>query len=231
LQSSPVEPLAVSLADLKRSVQALVAANHQLSQQLIALKQDHDQIEASVQSLKRQNESLTSERDALAASVQMLTDYKHQFELEHDRLNQLNENQQKDLELCDRERADLQGDREALQAKLSEQECIAEKMTTAIQNLFPDQHYRTLHPDLSQASPEDLIRHFLDVGQYQDATPYGQSLLDAISALSQQRDQSLAKLSVLEANFEYTATEIATLKDLFARLLSQAPAPSPSSAP
>jgi signal-transduction protein with cAMP-binding, CBS, and nucleotidyltransferase domain len=104
-------------------------------------------------------------------------------------------------------------------------------MLTAIQNLFPHDHYRSLHPDLNQASPEDLIRHFLDVGQYLDTSSYSQSLLDEIATLSQQRDQSMAKLSMLEANFEHMATEIATFKDLFVRLISKAAAPALSSAP
>ncbi|MFZ9752440.1 MAG: hypothetical protein ACO3B3_02635 [Cyanobium sp.] len=231
MQSSPVEPLATSLADLRRSVQALVDSNHQLSQQLVTLKQDYAEIEASLQSVKIQNESLVSERDSLAASVQTLTEANHQFQLEQDRLSQLQASQQNDLELCSRERAELQADRTALQAKLGEQESVAEKMLTAIQNLFPHEHYRAHHPDLSQASPEDLIRHFLDVGQYLDTPPYSQSLLDEISALAQQRDQSMAKLGVLDANFEQMATEIATFKDLFARLISKAAAPSLSSAP
>jgi chromosome segregation ATPase len=175
--------------------------------------------------------SLASERDSLAASVQILTDEKHQFQLEQDRFSELHAIQHNDLELCSRERAELQADRAALQAKLGEQESVTKKMITAIQNLFPHEHYRALHPDLNQASPEDLIRHFLDVGQYLDTPPYSQSLLDEISTLAQQRDQSMAKLSVLEANFEHMATEIATFKDLFARLISKAAAPALSSAP
>ncbi len=175
--------------------------------------------------------SLLAERDSLAAAVQILTDDKDQFQLEQARLSELQASQQNDLELCSRERAELQADRAALQTKLDEQETVAEKMRTAIQNLFPHEHYRTLHPDLSQASPEDLTRHFLDVGQYLDTPPYSQLLLDGISALAQQRDQSMAKLSVLEANFEHMATEIATFKDLFARLISKAAAPALASAP
>jgi hypothetical protein len=56
-------------------------------------------------------------------------------------------------------------------------------------------------------------------------------LLDEIATLTQQRDQSMAKLSMLEANFEHMATEIATFKDLFVRLISKAAAPALSSAP
>jgi len=230
VQSSPVEPLATSFAELKQSIHGLLESKQRLSQSLVALRQEHGQIESSLQALRLERESLASERDSLAGVVQQLTDHQQQMQHERDRLLELNTSQQADLTHCIDERAALQAERSGWEARREELEATGAKIQMALQKLFPYEHYRALHPDLSQATAEQLIGHFLDIGQHLDTPAYGQSLQDEIASLGQQRDAALAKIAVLEANFEHTATEIATLKDLFARLVSSPSASSLSAA-
>jgi chromosome segregation ATPase len=231
VQSSPVEPLATSFAELKRSVHTLLESKQQLSQHLVVLRQEQGQIESALQTLRLEHEALASERESLAAVVQQLTDQHLQFQLERDQLSKLNTSQQADLEACARERSELQSERVGLESRLGEEEAITNRMKSALEKLFPDDYYRTLHPDLSQASADELIAHFIDVGQDLDSPTHAQTLLAEVENLGQQREAALAKIAVLETNFEHTTTEIAILKDLFARLVSKAPSPSLPAAP
>jgi chromosome segregation ATPase len=229
--STSVEPLRDRVSELKNKVQSILDSRQSLAQEFDQLRQAYSQQTAALQSSQELAGSLAAERDNLTVQLQHLQGECQRLQQERDSAAQLEATPEPDWEQWSAERAQLLEQQAMLQARITAAEGTRDSILTAMTRIFPADYYRSQQPELAQVSDQDLIDHFIGHGQSLELPPYHHVLQAELANLAQQRDEARAKLSLLEANFAQTTSEISTLKDLLSRLLLQAATPSAGVSP
>jgi hypothetical protein len=192
------------LKEKEEEKQALLATNRQLINECEGTRAERDHLAAELELLTGQYQELRDNQSQTQADIQ-------QSQIEVEKLSG-------ELEAFRQECQQLTCEKSVLLQKLQTEKAASHNSIEAVKIVFPMQLYKEASIDLSDLDEDDLVLHYLEYGRHENRIKTYQELDSELKSSLKQREETEAKLKILETQFELARQQLETMKDLFARL-------------
>ena len=192
------------LKEKEEEKQALLATNRQLINECEGTRSERDHLAAELELLTGQYQELRDNQSQTQADI-------HQSQIEVEKLSG-------ELEAIRQECQQLTCEKSELLQQLQTEKAASHNSIEALKIVFPFQLYKEASIDLSDLDEDHLVLHYLEYGRHENRIRTYQELDSELKTSLKQREETDAKLKILETQFELTKQQLETMKDLFARL-------------